>query len=71
MDLVEAEHTKMSEFDDYEFSMSTTSEYINDKGRVVSQPLTSQIVTYTVTVKNGDKVETIELASMLEGRYCK
>ena len=71
LDLVEAEHTKMSEFEGYEFSMTSNSEYINDKGRVVSQPLTSQVVTYTVTVKNGDKVETIELASILEGRYCK
>ena len=71
LELVEAEHTKETKFSDVEFGMVSNSEYIDNTGRVKEQPLHSQVVTYTVTIKNGDKVETIELASVLEGQYCK
>ena len=71
LELVEAEYEKETTFKDYEFEMVSNSKYIDDKGRVIEQPYESQVVTYTVTIKNGDKVETIELASVLEGKYCK
>ena len=51
--------------------MAVESYYVDDNGRVHTQPLTSEVVVYTVTINNGGKVETIQLASIIEGKYCK
>lgn len=71
IEMVEAEYEKITTCKDYEFTFSCDSELVNEKGRVVKQDVNSQVVTYTVTVKNGDVEETIELASIIEGIYNK
>ena len=71
IELVEAEYERATTFKDAEFKMTTTSELLNEKGRVVGQELTSQVVTYTVEVKVGDKTETVTLSSIIEGVYNK
>lgn len=69
IDLVQAEYDKLTNLKNCEISFTSNSEYVNDKGRVVNQPLTSQVVTYTVSVKKDSKTYTVELASVLEGMY--
>lgn len=69
IEMVEAEYEKLSKLSKYEFEFTSNSELVNDKGRVVEQALQSEVVTYTVTIKNGDNVQTIELASIIEGLY--
>lgn len=71
IEMVQAEYEKITTCKDYEFTFSCDSELVNDKGRVVGQSNNSEVVTYTVTIKNGDSVETIELASIIEGIYNK
>lgn len=41
------------------------------EGRVIKQSYKSEVVTYKVIIKDGDKIETIELASIIEGLYLK
>ena len=71
IELVQAEYERQTKFADVKFEYATTSELLNDKGRVTGQELTSEVVTYTVTVTNGDSVETVTLASIIEGIYTK
>ena len=69
IEMVEAENEKNSLLEGYEIEFSCDSELVNDKGRVVSQALTSQVITYTVTITKDGQSQTIELASILEGSY--
>ena len=71
IDLVKAEYESITVLDGYEIAFECDSQLINDKGRVVEQGLTSQVITYTVTITKDGKTETIELASILEGSYNK
>ena len=71
IELVETEYEKITEYKDVEFTFESDSEYLDDNGRVLKQGLTSQVVTYTVTVKDGSSTKTIELASIIEGTYNK
>ncbi len=69
--LVEAEYERITTLKDYEISFECDSTLINDKGRVVDQALTSQVITYKVTITKDGQSQTIELASILEGSYNK
>ena len=71
IEMVEAENQKINLLEGYEIEFSCDSELVNDKGRVVSQALTSQVITYTVTITKDGQSQTIELASILEGSYNK
>ncbi len=71
IELVEAEYAKLTKCSGYTFSFSTTSPYLNNKGRVIKQDNTSQLLTYTVTISGNGKTETIELGSIIEGNYTK
>lgn len=71
IEMVEAEYEKLTTCKDYEITFTCDSEFVNEKGRVVKQDVNSQVVTYTVTIKNGNDVQTIELASIIEGIYNK
>ncbi|MBQ6817687.1 MAG: Ig-like domain-containing protein [Bacilli bacterium] len=71
IELVEAEYERANKFDDVEFNYSTTSELLNNKGRVIGQNETSEVVTYTVEIVNGNTSETITLSSIVEGIYAK
>lgn len=71
IDLVKAEYEKLQKTDGYTFTFSSNSDFVNNKGRVIKQDLTPEVVTYTVTITNGSTTETIELASIIEGAYNK
>ena len=64
---VKHEYKLITDFKDTKFTFTCDSDIIGKNGRVATQPLFSQIVTYTVEV-NGEK---ITLATMVEGRYNK
>ena len=64
---VKHEYKLITDFKDTKFAFTCDSDIIGKNGRVATQPLISQIVTYTVEV-NGEK---ITLATMVEGRYNK
>lgn len=67
--LVQAEYDKLVNLKDCDITFTSNSKYVNDKGRIVEQPVTSQVVTYTVSLKKGEQTYTVELASILEGMY--
>ncbi len=71
IELVEAEYAKLTKCAGYNFSFSTNSPYLNNKGRVLKQDLNSQMVEYSVTITNNGKTETIKLGSIIEGTYNK
>ena len=51
--------------------VSNNADIVDANGRVVSAPTYTQCVSYTVTITNGDKVETITLGSIIPGIYEK
>ena len=63
----------MTKFKDYQFTfeLNTETTTVNNNGRVVEQPLYTEVVTYTITVNNGTTSETITLSTIVEGMYCK
>ena len=71
IDLVEAEYQKILIANKYEFNLIESSEFIDNKGRVIKQNKYPTLITYKVEVKNNDKTEIIELSSIVEGTYNK
>lgn len=71
IDMVQAEYQLITTYKDYEFTLSSESELLSANGRVVGTPEDATCVQYTVTVKVGDKTETITLASMVQSLYNK
>jgi N-acetylmuramoyl-L-alanine amidase CwlA len=71
LDMVEAEYAKLTKCGEYQFTFTTNSPYVNNKGRIIKQDLTPVVTEYTVTITNGSKTETITLGSILEGTYNK
>ena len=71
IDMVKAEYAKIQLGEGYTFAFECDSDLVNDKGRVTGQDLTSQVVTYKVTVTKDGKSQTIELASIISGSYNK
>ena len=71
IELVKAEHEKITVCNEYTFDFTCQSELVNQYGRVIGQGNESQIVTYTVTITHNGETESIELASMIKGAYLK
>ncbi len=71
IELVQAERKAIDVFENCTVEFTSNSQTVNDKGRIAKLDNDSQIVTYTVTITNGDKVETITLASAIQGHYSK
>ena len=71
IELVQSEYERRSEFENYTIKFSSTSDLVNSKGRVTKQANTSQIVTYKVEISDGTTTQTVELASIVAGKYCK
>ena len=70
--LVEAEYKLAKEFKGYNItSVVNDTTYVLDNGRVKKQPKQNTCVTYTITISNGDKEETVTLGSMIPGKFSK
>ena len=65
--MVEQEYELLTTFKDATVSFTSNSETVDNHGRVVEQPLFSEVVTYTVTM-NG---QSITLATAVQGMYNK
>ena len=72
IECVESEYEVLTKYQDYEISFtSNDSNIVNDKGRVVSRPLNTTSVSYTVTITKDGQSETITLSSLVPGYYEK
>lgn len=73
IEMVEHEYDMLTKYKDYQFTFESDTETtaVNNNGRVVEQPLYTEVVTYTVTIDNGTTSETITLSTIVEGMYCK
>lgn len=73
IEMVEHEYDMLTKYKDYQFTfeLDTETTAVNNNGRVVEQPLYTEVVTYTVTINNGTTSETITLSTIVEGMYCK
>lgn len=73
IEMVEHEYDMLTKYKDYQFTfeLDTETTAVNNNGRVVEQPLYTEVVTYTVTIDNGTTSETITLSTIVEGMYCK
>ena len=71
IELVKVEYDRITKFADYEITFEVDSDLVKDNGRVSGAALTSQVVTYKVTISDGTNSETIELATIIEGQYCR
>lgn len=73
IEMVEHEYDMLTKYKDYQFTfeLDTETTAVNNNGRVVEQPLYTEVVTYTVTIYNGTTSETITLSTIVEGMYCK
>ena len=72
LELVKAEYALLTTYKDVEYSISVDEKYadiLSENGRIIAQPEFSQVVTYTVTVKVGEKEEKLTLATAVEGMY--
>lgn len=72
LELVKAEYELLTTHKDAEYSITVDEKYaaiLSENGRIIAQPEFSQVVTYTVEVKVGDKTETVTLATAVEGMY--
>ena len=68
--LVEAEYELRTKFNGYTLTaVSNNPDYLRDNGRVRLQPDQDTCLSYTVTISNGEKAETITLGTMLSGKY--
>jgi hypothetical protein len=71
IDLVKAEYEKITTCQDYTFTFESDSSLVNEHGRISAQDNHAQVVTYRVMVEKDGVIETIELASVVEGRYAQ
>ena len=71
IELVRAEHEKLTACREYTFDFASNSDLVNAHGRVLGQSNESQIVTYTVTITHDGVEESVELASVIKGAYLK
>lgn len=72
LELVKAEYELLTTYKGAEYSIKVDEKYasvLSENGRIIAQPEFSQVVTYTVEVKVGDKTETVTLATAVEGMY--
>jgi len=71
IELVRSEYDKIQLGEGYTFAFECDSNLVNEHGRVVGQDLTSQVVTYKVTITKDGQSQTVELASIIAGSYNK
>ena len=68
LELVEAEYELLTTFKGYSVSIvSDNPEIVDNTGRVINQPMVPTCVTYTITFTKGNSVQSIKLASMIQG----
>lgn len=70
MKLVEAEYYILKNFGDYEITFeSHNPDILDNNGRIISRPVKSTTVSYTVTVTKGGVSQSITLHSVVSGIY--
>jgi len=67
VELVRAEMVLFEEYSDSALVFSSNSKYLDDNGRITSQPAYSQCVTYTVNYTVGGQTKTVTLSSIVPG----
>ena len=67
VELVKTEMTLFSEYKDAKLSFNSDSKYLDDNGRITSQPVYSQCVTYTVDYTINGETKSITLSSIVPG----
>ena len=69
-DLVHAEYNIQKNFSDYEIEfISNNTEIIDNTGRVISAPVETTNVTYTIKVTKGSTTHEITLNALVPGQY--
>ena len=74
IELVRYEKALLTTFKDAQFKLTVDEDcasFVGENGRIESQPEFAKVIEYTVEVTVGDKVETITLASSVNGIYSK
>ena len=74
IELVRYEMALLTTFKDAQFKLAVDEAYtsfVGENGRIESQPEFAQVVKYSVEITVGDKVETVTLASAVNGIYSK
>ena len=72
IECIKAELDMITTYKNVKFEMvSNNPDIVDNQGRVVNVPTYTTAVSYTVTITNGDKVETITLGSIVPGIYEK
>jgi hypothetical protein len=64
----------LTTFKDAQFKLAVDEAYtsfVGENGRIESQPEFAQVIKYSVEITVGDKVETVTLASAVNGIYSK
>jgi len=69
IELCQAEYNKLVNAKDYEVTFESSSSYVDNKGRVLKQGLTDEVISYTLTINDGKKTHTLELSSIIKGTY--
>jgi len=67
VELVRQEKTLFEEYEGAKLSFSSSSGYLDDNGRIVSQPIYSQCVTYTVEYTFNGETKSVTLSSIVPG----
>ena len=67
VDLVETEMELFSTYADSKLKFSSDSKYLDENGRITSQPVFSQCVTYTVEYTENGQTKTVTLSSVVPG----
>ena len=68
LELVEAEYELLKKYQGYQVIMvSHNPDIVDNNGRVIKQPMNTTCVTYTITFTKGDDVQSITLATLVQG----
>lgn len=67
MEHVEVERSVLKDFNDATITFSSSSPLVSSTGRVISKPLVTTEVVYTITVTIGDVTKSITLVSVVPG----
>ena len=74
IELVATELKVRQDFADYSFELMVDADsqsFVSENGRILEQPEYAQVIEYTVTINNNGTLETITLASAVNGIYSK
>ena len=67
MELVRQEKEYFTYYSNYDLNMTSKSKYLDDNGRITSQPAFSQCVTYTVEYTVNGSTKSVTLSSIIPG----